>query len=101
MTSTSDPCKLRSQYNFAIDEIHYIDLLDKALKSHGITGMGYITDTSRNGVTNERRDCSNWCNIQGAGLGVRPTTNTSSYGLTNLDALVWVKTPGESDGTSD
>jgi len=49
MNSTNDPCKLKSQYNFAIDEIHYIDLLDKALIKAGITGMGYITDTSRNG----------------------------------------------------
>jgi len=76
-------------------------MLDKALIQHGMTGMGYITDTSRNGQTKERRDCSNWCNIKGAGLGMRPTTDTSFTGLSNLDALVWVKTPGESDGTSN
>merc|ERR1719198_2143660 len=63
--------------------------------------MNYITDTSRNGVTNERSDCANWCNIKGAGLGRRPTTDVSDLGLSNLDALVWIKTPGESDGTSD
>lgn len=101
MTSTADPCRLKSQYNFAIDEIHFIDLLDKALQKYGITGMHYITDTSRNGQINERSDCSNWCNIKGAGLGMRPTTDVASLGLSNLDALVWVKTPGESDGTSD
>jgi len=76
-------------------------MLDKALIQHGMTGMSYITVTSRNGQTKERRDCSNWCNIKGAGLGMRPTTNTSFTGLSNLDALVWVKTPGESDGTSN
>ena len=76
-------------------------MLDKALQQFGITGMHYITDTSRNGQTTERSDCANWCNIKGAGLGMRPTTEVSSLGLTNLDALVWVKTPGESDGTSD
>lgn len=32
---------------------------------------------------------------------MRPTTNVSGLGLTNLDALVWIKTPGESDGTSN
>ena len=63
--------------------------------------MHYITDTSRNGVTNERNDCSNWCNIKGAGLGRLPSSNVSDLGLNNLDAVVWVKTPGESDGTSD
>lgn len=101
MSNTQDPCNLKSQYNFAIDEVHFISLLDKALVSHGITGMNYITDTSRNGVTNERQDCANWCNIKNSGLGRRPTTDVSDLGLSNLDALVWVKTPGESDGTSD
>lgn len=35
---------------------------------------------------------------EGAGLGIRPTTDT---GNTLIDAIVWVKPPGESDGTSD
>jgi endoglucanase len=38
----------------------------------------------------------NWCNPPGAGLGRRPTANT---GVTLLDAYLWVKTPGESDGS--
>jgi cellulose 1,4-beta-cellobiosidase len=101
MSNTADPCNLQSQYNFAIDEIHFISLFDKAMHDNGITGMSYITDTSRNGVTNERRDCANWCNINNSGFGRRPTTDVSDLGLSNLDALVWVKTPGESDGTSD
>jgi endoglucanase len=37
----------------------------------------------------------NWCNPPGAGLGLRPTANT---GVALLDAYLWVKTPGESDG---
>jgi endoglucanase len=40
----------------------------------------------------------NWCNPPGAGLGLRPTTNT---GVALLDSYLWVKTPGESDGTCD
>lgn len=63
--------------------------------------MHYITDTSRNGVIRERNDCANWCNIKGAGLGRRPSTDVSDIGLSNLDATVWIKTPGESDGTTD
>lgn len=39
-----------------------------------------------------------WCNPPGRGLGVRPTANT---GVALLDAFLWVKTPGESDGTCD
>jgi endoglucanase len=40
----------------------------------------------------------NWCNPPGAGLGVRPTANT---GVALLDATLWVKVPGESDGSCD
>lgn len=40
----------------------------------------------------------NWCNPPGRGLGVHPTANT---GVALLDAYLWVKTPGESDGTCD
>jgi endoglucanase len=39
-----------------------------------------------------------WCNPPGAGLGLRPSTDT---GLPLLDAYVWVKTPGQSDGSCD
>lgn len=40
----------------------------------------------------------NWCNPYGAGLGLRPTANT---GNALLDAYVWIKVPGESDGSCD
>ncbi len=40
----------------------------------------------------------NWCNPPGRGLGLRPTTNT---GVPLLDAYLWVKIPGESDGQCD
>jgi endoglucanase len=39
-----------------------------------------------------------WCNPPGRGLGTRPTANT---GVSLLDAYLWVKTPGQSDGTCD
>jgi len=100
-TSTDDPCNLASQYNFAINEVKYVSLLNATLVAAGLSGMHYIIDTGRNGVPNSRTDCSNWCNIKNAGLGVPPTTNTASSGLTNIDAYFWVKPPGESDGTSD
>jgi len=40
----------------------------------------------------------NWCNPPGAGVGLRPTANT---GVPLLDAYLWVKIPGESDGQCD
>ncbi|HTU74796.1 MAG TPA: glycoside hydrolase family 6 protein [Trebonia sp.] len=40
----------------------------------------------------------NWCNPPGSGLGLRPTAST---GVPLLDAYLWVKTPGQSDGQCD
>jgi endoglucanase len=40
----------------------------------------------------------NWCNPPDSGLGIRPTTDT---GVPLLDAYLWVKTPGQSDGQCD
>ena len=40
----------------------------------------------------------NWCNAYGSGLGIRPTSNT---GLPLLDAYLWIKIPGQSDGSCD
>jgi cellulose 1,4-beta-cellobiosidase len=57
-----------------------------------------IIDTSRNGVTGLRQEWGHWCNVKGAGFGVRPTGTT---GNSLVDAFVWVKPGGESDGTSD
>jgi endoglucanase len=37
----------------------------------------------------------NWCNPPGAGLGVKPTAHT---GVPLVDAYLWIKTVGESDG---
>jgi cellulose 1,4-beta-cellobiosidase len=102
ISSTADPCHLESQYNKAINEVIYVNLLSQTLENVGITGKAYIIDTGRNGVTNMRQDCSNWCNINHAGLGVRPTSDTQAVsGINIIDAFYWLKTPGESDGTSD
>jgi endoglucanase len=40
----------------------------------------------------------NWCNDPTAGLGKKPTAST---GVPLLDAYLWVKTPGQSDGQCD
>ncbi|MFT9475112.1 glycoside hydrolase family 6 protein [Streptomyces sp. Mo3] len=61
----------------------------------------FVTDTSRNGQgpwaprAGAHADTQSWCNPPARGLGRRPTTRT---GDALLDAALWVKTPGESDG---
>lgn len=39
-----------------------------------------------------------WCNPPGAGLGLRPTSKTN---VPLVDAYLWIKTPGQSDGSCD
>lgn len=60
----------------------------------------FVIDTSRNGQgpwtpTTIYPDPMTWCNPPDRGLGVRPTAGT---GNELLDAYLWVKVPGESDG---
>lgn len=62
----------------------------------GLTnGSHYVIDTSRNGAGPADGPLS-WCNPSGRALGVAPTTAT---GNGNVDAYLWVKRPGESDGS--
>ncbi|CAN5557488.1 glycoside hydrolase family 6 protein [soil metagenome] len=59
-------------------------------------GAKYVIDTSRNGAGPVEGDPLYWCNPSGRALGVPPTTDT---GNGNIDAFLWVKRPGESDGS--
>ena len=52
----------------------------------------FVIDTSRNGGSTADGD---WCNPAGAELGQAPTTSPPQP---LLDALLWVKQPGDSDG---
>ncbi len=54
----------------------------------------FVIDTSRNG--NGPTADNQWCNPSGRKVGTLPTTST---GLAIVDAYLWVKHPGESDGT--
>lgn len=62
--------------------------------SRRIGGKHFIIDTSRNG--RNVSTAGNWCNPPGQLVGTAPTTNT---GNPLVDAFLWIKTPGESDGT--
>lgn len=57
-------------------------------------GLRYVIDTSRNG--NGPAANNAWCNPDGRALGAAPTT-MPDYGQF-VDAYLWIKTPGESDG---
>ncbi len=54
----------------------------------------FVVDTSRNGQGEAPEKA--WCNPPGRGLGVAPTTDT---GHPLVHAFLWLKRPGESDGT--
>jgi endoglucanase len=59
-----------------------------------VGGKHFVIDTSRNGIPDA--DPTQWCNPRGRALGVVPTTNTADP---LIDAYLWIKPPGESDGT--
>lgn len=54
-------------------------------------GAHFVIDTSRNGNGSNGA----WCNPEGMALGRRPTTDT---GHPLVDAFLWIKVPGQSDG---
>jgi len=78
----------------------------------------FVIDTSRNGAGPNDMElyagspydqdagvisalqAGNWCNPPGAGLGLRPSAGPSGVSPL-LDAYLWVKTPGQSDGQCD
>jgi endoglucanase len=73
--------------------------------SAGLSNAGplrhFVIDTSRNGrgawtaPLGKYADAQAWCNPPQRGLGERPTLST---GHPLLDAKLWIKVPGESDG---
>ena len=75
-----------SNYQSNAANISYGEKLSKL-----IGGKHFLIDTSRNGI-----GTTQWCNPHGQALGIAPTTNT---GHPLVDAYLWVKQPGESDGT--
>jgi cellulose 1,4-beta-cellobiosidase len=108
-------------WNTYIDELSYATAWrNNMVNTHGFpSSIGMLIDTSRNGWGGPNRPTGpststdlnmfvdqsridrrihkgNWCNQSGAGIGQRPTVNPTA----GIDAYVWVKPPGESDGSS-
>lgn len=115
---------LQGWYDWAdyIDEQSYATALRNALTTGNNAypaSVGLLVDTSRNGwggpnrpvgpstatdletfvratTIDKRIHKGNWGNQAGAGIGARPIANPA----THYHAFVWVKPPGESDGSS-
>ncbi|CBG68832.1 cellulose 1,4-beta-cellobiosidase [Streptomyces sp. LBUM 1478] len=107
-------------WNRYVDELSFAQAFRAQAVSAGFnSNVGMLIDTSRNGwggtarptgpgatttvdtyVDGGRYDrrfnTGNWCNQAGAGLGERPKASPA----TGIDAYVWMKPPGESDGAS-
>nr|AAD51055.1 exocellobiohydrolase precursor Cbh6 [Piromyces rhizinflatus] len=90
-----------SNYQTVNDEYSYQMRLNSALQNLGVRDLHYIIDTSRNGanIAQQFNQSGTWCNFKGAGLGARPQANPDSS-KPLLDAYMWIKTPGEADGSS-
>ncbi|MFE8955692.1 glycoside hydrolase family 6 protein [Streptomyces althioticus] len=108
-------------WNRYVDELSYAQALREELVSLGFdSNIGMLIDTSRNGWGGANRptgpgattdvdtyvdggrydrryNTGNWCNQAGAGLGERPQASPAP----GIDAYVWMKPPGESDGASE
>src|SRR5262245_34507021 len=109
-------------FNVTVDEAGYATELQTLFRANGwpVSSTNFIVDTSRNGwggpnrptaaststdvntfVDASRIDRRNhrgqWCNQSGAGLGIPPLAAPPDF--PQFQAYVWIKPPGESDGT--
>ncbi|MFF9627225.1 glycoside hydrolase family 6 protein [Streptomyces griseosporeus] len=80
-----------SNFHRTADEIAYDRAVLDALG--GPASLGAVIDTSRNGAG--APPDGEWCDPAGRKLGRAPTLAT---GEARIDAYLWVKLPGESDG---
>ncbi|WP_328869990.1 glycoside hydrolase family 6 protein [Streptomyces sp. NBC_00287] len=80
-----------SNFHTTADEIAYDRQVLDALG--GPASLGAVIDTSRNG--NGAPAGGQWCDPAGRQIGRAPTMST---GEARIDAYLWVKLPGESDG---
>ncbi|MFB6552777.1 glycoside hydrolase family 6 protein [Streptomyces sp. NPDC056405] len=113
------------EWNAQFDESDFTAAVHDALVDQGWpASTGMLVDTSRNGWGGADRPGSQstssvldtyvneskvdrrahrglWCNTSGAGIGAPPQAAPQGYPDSHIDAFVWVKPPGESDGASE
>jgi cellulose 1,4-beta-cellobiosidase len=113
------------QYNSILDDASFAaDMWTRLTAAGWPTTIGMLGDTSRNGWGGSRRPTgpspatfdlerfvnesrvdrrttrSAWCNQSGAGIGQAPQAAPAGFAASHYDAFVWVKTPGQSDGSA-
>ncbi|MFD6420210.1 glycoside hydrolase family 6 protein [Streptomyces sp. NPDC060194] len=112
------------EWNGNFDESDFTAATHAALVAAGWpASTGMLIDTSRNGWGGADRPAKEststaldtfvgeskadrrahrglWCNTSGAGLGAPPQASPQGFPASHIDAYVWVKPPGESDGAS-
>lgn len=81
-----------ANFRSTADETAYGNRLVGALGLLGVRGKKFVIETARNGAPTAAGD---FCNPIGARVGRKPRVVRQG----NLDAYLWVKHPGESDGT--
>ncbi|EAU67050.1 glycoside hydrolase family 6 protein, partial [Stigmatella aurantiaca] len=111
------------EWNPHFDETDFTAALYTGFTSAGWpASIGFLIDTSRNGWGGPNRPTGAvgstvdayvdsgrvdrrahrglWCNQSGTGIGQAPQSSPAGYTASRLDAFVWIKPPGESDGAS-
>ncbi|MBO9554981.1 glycoside hydrolase family 6 protein [Cellulomonas sp.] len=112
------------EWNPDLDEADFTaDMYSRLVAAGFPSSIGMLIDTSRNGWGGPNRPTAAststdlntyvnaskvdkrvhrgaWCNPLGAGIGELPQASPSGYTASHLDAFVWIKPPGESDGAS-
>lgn len=86
---------------FALNTSNYVsnneNLAYGQMLSERLGGKKFVIDTSRNGRgVYEAQEEDTWCNPPGRALGGAPMLFDADSGL---EAYIWAKKPGESDGT--
>jgi endoglucanase len=84
-------------YQRTPDENAYGNRIVAELRKRGAKNMHYMIETARNGADSPPADGNDTCNPYGQRVGKsseRPRMVRKGY----LDAYVWIKHPGESDG---
>lgn len=81
---------------FALNVSNFIPTAENVKYGEALSGLlrgkHFIIDTSRNGAGGNGQ----WCNPRGQALGAVPTART---GNPLVDGFLWIKQPGESDGS--
>ncbi len=112
--TASRPADPTRAMDWSVPAPWYVEHVDRAARLSTETALThFVVDTGRNGrgrldvalyagapyhqspeVLTQLRE-GDWCNPPGAAVGVRPTTSTNNP---LVDAYLWIKSPGESDG---